>query len=198
MARQLKFISLESRLDMYEDKHLKNIELLEELINKALSNTRNEDDIHNIKKHIDQLKRYNGRCQYCGNPLILKNPNVKNYRKFCDQVCKQRYKAYFEKIEERCSKFGTKTIDYNLTPPIIYKAYNGKCQYCGKQVKTQGSRFDDDYMNIDHIRPLSDGGGHAWVNLTLSCRKCNMKKGTKSRADFLNNRGYFYNTVSYR
>ncbi len=42
------------------------------------------------------------------------------------------------------------------------------CEYCSAEA-----------VHIDHMVPLTRGGGHTWRNLTGSCEKCNLTKGTK-------------------
>ncbi|KAB8331195.1 HNH endonuclease [Scytonema tolypothrichoides VB-61278] len=51
-----------------------------------------------------------------------------------------------------------------------------KCAYCDKQ---------DVPLQIEHIHPRAKGGSNRISNLTLSCEKCNIKKGTKALKDFL-------------
>lgn len=46
------------------------------------------------------------------------------------------------------------------------------CAYCGADIKT-------DY-HIDHIIPISRGGGNGMDNITLSCPACNRAKGNKT------------------
>jgi 5-methylcytosine-specific restriction endonuclease McrA len=52
----------------------------------------------------------------------------------------------------------------------IYTRDNGECQYCGKVLKTSE-------YTLDHVTPRSQGGISSWVNLVLSCIRCNKKKG---------------------
>jgi len=52
---------------------------------------------------------------------------------------------------------------------FIFQKYNYTCVYCG-----------DRGEEIEHIIPKSKGGTNSVHNLTLSCRKCNIKKGNIS------------------
>ena len=45
------------------------------------------------------------------------------------------------------------------------------CQGCGRDY-----RFDPRVLEVDHIRPKSDGGNDAYDNLTLLCPPCNKEK----------------------
>jgi len=52
---------------------------------------------------------------------------------------------------------------------FIFQKYNYSCVYCGGKGE-----------EIEHIIPKSKGGTNSVQNLTLSCRKCNIEKGTLS------------------
>lgn len=45
----------------------------------------------------------------------------------------------------------------------------GNCCYCGSVATT-----------IDHVRPVSKGGGNTWLNTVASCKNCNSKKSSKT------------------
>jgi 5-methylcytosine-specific restriction endonuclease McrA len=48
------------------------------------------------------------------------------------------------------------------------------CQYCGKSVRASKER------SVDHVIPRSRGGKTVWSNVVLCCKKCNLKKGSKT------------------
>ncbi len=54
----------------------------------------------------------------------------------------------------------------------IYKRDGYRCRKCGR---TQSS----DYLEIDHIKPISKGGKSTYDNLQTLCRRCNKEKGDK-------------------
>ncbi|MBD2450120.1 HNH endonuclease [Nostoc sp. FACHB-152] len=58
----------------------------------------------------------------------------------------------------------------------LLEKWNRQCAYCG---------IKDIPLQIEHIHPRSKGGSNSITNLTLSCEKCNVKKGTKDIKDFL-------------
>ena len=58
----------------------------------------------------------------------------------------------------------------------ILKAQRGMCAYCRKKV---GNKFD-----IDHIKPLSDGGTNHRANLQITCGTCNRSKGAADPISF--------------
>jgi 5-methylcytosine-specific restriction endonuclease McrA len=55
-----------------------------------------------------------------------------------------------------------------------------KCAYCDKEGVP---------LQIEHIHPRAKGGSNRVSNLTLSCERCNLKKGTKSIDEFLKKDG---------
>lgn len=66
--------------------------------------------------------------------------------------------------------FGYETREYLL------EKWNRQCAYCGVK---------DVPFQIEHIHCRAKGGSNSITNLTLSCEKCNLKKGTKDIKDFL-------------
>ena len=62
------------------------------------------------------------------------------------------------------------------TREYLLEKFGRKCAYCDKQ---------DVPLQIEHIHPRAKGGSNRISNLTLSCEKCNIKKGTKDIKDFL-------------
>jgi len=62
------------------------------------------------------------------------------------------------------------------TREYLLEKWGRQCVYCGiKNVPLQ----------IEHIHPRAKGGSNSITNLTLSCEKCNLKKGTKDIKIFL-------------
>lgn len=49
------------------------------------------------------------------------------------------------------------------------------CEYCGKKELTSVP-YRKDSATIDHLVPLSAGGGNQWENLYIVCLTCNHKK----------------------
>lgn len=58
----------------------------------------------------------------------------------------------------------------------LLEKFNYRCVYCGKNEK---------YLEIEHIIPRSKGGSNRISNLTISCKICNQKKGSKFLEVFL-------------
>ncbi|MDJ0732764.1 MAG: RNA-guided endonuclease IscB [Nostocaceae cyanobacterium] len=58
----------------------------------------------------------------------------------------------------------------------LLEKWGRKCAYCDKEGVP---------LQIEHIYPRAKGGSNRVSNLTLSCERCNLKKGTKSVDEFL-------------
>jgi 5-methylcytosine-specific restriction endonuclease McrA len=71
-----------------------------------------------------------------------------------------------------------KLAGYELREYMLEK-WHRKCAYCGAT---------DTQLEIEHIIAKSKGGSNRVSNLTLSCTKCNQKKGNKSIEQFLKNK----------
>ncbi len=62
------------------------------------------------------------------------------------------------------------------TREFLLEKWGRQCAYCGVK---------DVPLQIEHIHPRAKGGSNSISNLTLSCEKCNTKKGTRDIKDFL-------------
>jgi 5-methylcytosine-specific restriction endonuclease McrA len=62
------------------------------------------------------------------------------------------------------------------TREYLLEKWGRQCTYCGVK---------DVPFQIEHIHPRAKGGSNSITNLTLSCEKCNIKKGTKDIKEFL-------------
>lgn len=64
----------------------------------------------------------------------------------------------------------------------LFSLQGGKCPCCKKSIK---GGYD-----VDHIIPLSHGGGNDKSNLQLLCVFCNRSKGAKNSITFMQQRGF--------
>jgi 5-methylcytosine-specific restriction endonuclease McrA len=62
------------------------------------------------------------------------------------------------------------------TREYLVEKWSRQCAYCGAK---------DVPLQIEHIHSRAKGGSNSITNLTLSCKKCNLKKGTKDIKAFL-------------
>jgi 5-methylcytosine-specific restriction endonuclease McrA len=55
----------------------------------------------------------------------------------------------------------------------IYKRDRYICQYCE-------SHFSPKDLTLDHVVPVSKGGGKSWTNIVTACRECNQRKANRT------------------
>ena len=139
-----------------------------------------------LKKKIDKLahRRRIIKCIVCLNQFITFNPN----RKICSDECsKNKFNRYKDsRINE------TNLVDRDISLRKLYDRDNGICYLCEKETNYSDFYFDDEnnkiaddgYPSIDHVLPLSKGGKHAWANVKLACRGCNLKKANQSLDEY--------------
>lgn len=58
----------------------------------------------------------------------------------------------------------------------VFKRDNFTCQYCGREAP-------DVILELDHIKPLAEGGSNDITNLITSCFDCNRGKGPRELSD---------------
>ena len=60
-----------------------------------------------------------------------------------------------------------------ITKRKLYRRDRGLCAYCG-------DRITENDAEAEHIIPNSRGGKYTWMNLVISCRPCNQRKGNRT------------------
>lgn len=159
---------------------------------------------HSIKKSLDSRRairrsRRNRKTRY-RKPRFLNRTRKKNWisPSLKSRVCniltwvKRLIKFSSTKaISQELVKFDTQAMGNPEISGIEYqqgelagyeireyllKKWNRTCVYCGKT---------DVPLEIEHIVAKVNGGTNRISNLTLSCRTCNEKKGTKTIEKFL-------------
>jgi 5-methylcytosine-specific restriction endonuclease McrA len=106
--------------------------------------------------------------------LKCKGPNLYNW-KGGDATYKERRKVYCHNRRVREKNGGL------LNPTFLnylLEAQKGLCFYCEKPLT------DDNDKCLEHLTPLSKGGGNQPFNLVFSCRSCNSKKRQMTLEDY--------------
>lgn len=58
----------------------------------------------------------------------------------------------------------------------VFKRDKFTCQYCGRM-------SPDVVLEVDHIKPVAEGGNNGMLNLVTACRDCNRGKGKTRLSD---------------
>jgi 5-methylcytosine-specific restriction protein A len=76
------------------------------------------------------------------------------------------------------------TLPLKIRQPI-FERDNYICWYCGKDTRPFiGKAVSHGTPSVDHITPLSKGGGHEADNLRTACMSCNMFKRRMTVEEF--------------
>ena len=107
-------------------------------------------------------------CSICGCSFENKHYSSEEKELLCKD-CKKRYLKEYSSVynnNKRTERLGLHSNLLLCEWIDIIKMYSGKCVYCGGT-----------YNDMDHIIPVSKGGGTTKNNVVPSCRKCNLRKG---------------------
>ena len=136
------------------------------------------------------------KCSACGNILpankfnrCVRNPDwLSNKCKDCTSLFAQEWKrknperakrmSLRSRLIRRCP--GSRVNDRDIA--VIRAAQHDHCACCRMNLKGRGE--------IDHIVPVSRGGGGSRRNLQLLCGPCNRSKGARDANDFMRIKGY--------
>lgn len=75
----------------------------------------------------------------------------------------------------RRSRFYGCDYDRTITSTEVFERDGWKCQSCGFKVKRY-KKYNPRQATLDHIIPMSRGGGHVWSNVQTMCQSCNSAK----------------------
>ena len=155
------------------------------------------------QKEREKQARLNKKyiCKECGKAFTLKefgereHVDVTHYSEltYCSLKCRRiadnrrtkKYNVTHGKHRLRSIKYGT-DFDKSVNLDELIKRDGLRCAICGEMCDTNDKETingivicGNNYQSIDHIRPMSKGGGHTWDNVQVAHRMCNSKKGVE-------------------
>ena len=84
--------------------------------------------------------------------------------------------------KRRATRYGCSDFDDSITLRVLFERDGGICRICGKPTDPadiKRGHIGRLYPTLDHIKPLSKGGGHTWDNVQLAHMGCNAGKCDK-------------------
>lgn len=116
------------------------------------------------------------KCHWCGRWYLSGN----KLSHYCSADCRNdrhnsertMRKTRRYRQARRNGKFETISLER------LYKRDKGVCYLCGKHLFLNADYNRLDAPTIEHVIPICKGGTNSWDNVRLSCRDCNVKKGT--------------------
>lgn len=105
-------------------------------------------------------------------------------RKAMNRLCKanKRARGVQDNHRHRAQKYGCE-YDPSVTLPKLIKRDGLRCAICGEMCDPKDHSWSQYsgpmYPSIDHIVPMSRGGGHVWGNVRVVHIICNSEKGDK-------------------
>jgi len=115
-------------------------------------------------------------CVECGITVYLEYGS--RGQRFCSDRCRRRrINKYKERNHrERAQKYG---VEYQpgITTIKVCNRDGWVCALCGDPINPMITWPDDLSKSLDHIVPLSKGGGHTWTNVQAAHLRCNVDKG---------------------
>ena len=141
-------------------------------------------------------------CKVCGKEYTLreymKSTGSRYYRDsgYCSAECRDAYNKERRKVSSKVSRKGRSdshrhrarkyscAYDSSVTLAKLIKRVGLRCALCGKMCDPNDhswSRYSGPmYPSIDHIVPMSKGGGHVWGNVQVAHIICNSEKGARN------------------
>jgi 5-methylcytosine-specific restriction endonuclease McrA len=99
----------------------------------------------------------------------------------------EKYKVSHRESERKrkAIKRGAKRIE-SFSSKEVFDRDGYVCQLCGKKTRPDFKNTSHPlYPNLDHIVPLSLGGGHTRMNTQCLCHQCNIEKYNNGTGDQL-------------
>lgn len=113
-----------------------------------------------------------GKCRQCNKDVVAKRKSV-----YCKSCLRKRSRGG-RKTRKRCQRFGT-FFNAQVRSLDVFRRDGWRCQLCLKKVSVRVPVNHPLRATIDHIKPISLGGDHDWINVQCACRKCNVRKSNK-------------------
>ena len=141
-------------------------------------------------------------CKVCGKEYTLReymeSTGSRYYRDsgYCSAECRDAYNKVSRKVSSKVSRKGRRdshrkrarrygcAYDPSVTLTKLIKRDGLRCAICGEMCDRNDHSWSKysgpKYPSIDHIVPMSKGGGHVWGNVQVAHIICNSEKGANT------------------
>lgn len=122
-------------------------------------------------------------CEWCNESFKTDIPSQVT----CSDECRRKRRNRLSSIRSDKRINESNLIDADITLERLYEVDNGICYLCGTECNYDDITITDEgyyiagktYPSVDHVKPLSKGGKHAWNNVKLAHHRCNTLKGNR-------------------
>ena len=113
------------------------------------------------------------QCRLCSNAARFQ-------KHFCDSCNRQKKRdTHDSNHRQRCRRYGCEYhIGVNLK--AIIARDGSKCNYCKNETIRWNGVVLPNTTTLDHVVPISKGGGHTMDNVVIACSDCNTRKSNKN------------------
>lgn len=144
-------------------------------------------EVARIKAREYAAQQHEGKRCKCKQCSVVFVPEYGDQRRaYCSKQCAKRaarghsYKTLNARARAKLRKFygaEWRTHYESINKRLVFERDKWTCQICGHKVK-RTKEYHPHQASVDHIVPLSEGGGHVYSNVQTACVMCNSVKGT--------------------
>lgn len=118
-------------------------------------------------------------CKQCGVLFVAEYGNGR--RVFCSDTCVRKNHNKTKPRGTNAHRAKLAGVERRYFNELrIFERDKWRCRLCGRKtpMKLRGT-YEDAAPELDHVIPLSKGGGHVQENVQCTCRRCNLGKGDR-------------------
>lgn len=118
------------------------------------------------------------KCVVCNSDFTTNTPSQMTCLECAEKLAGHNVTRAKRPSKSHISRAKEHGVQYEKFDPLLVFERDGwVCQICGISTPlSKRGTYDDDAPELDHIIPLSKGGGHLMSNSQCSCKKCNREK----------------------
>jgi 5-methylcytosine-specific restriction endonuclease McrA len=123
-------------------------------------------------------------CDRCSSPFmqqVMGRP-----RRFCSRKCRKSSNRRSDQKKDKQRALWAGVAYEPIKRDKVFERDGWRCRACGCHTpKSERGGIEPSAPELDHIVPMSRGGGHTYGNVQLLCRACNNAKGARTMDEFV-------------